>query len=451
MCGIGGYFVFGDKKPNKRSLDNLLISMESRGSDATGISFIDEAKKLTVIKDNVKATDFVNYNTMWKNLQNIPNYMILHTRAATKGLAINSNNNHPIYRSGLALVHNGVITNDDSLYEKHKFKRDGQVDTEIILALLEKNRTKIDWLDRVKELNDLNGSFAVAAIDNLIENTICLFKHGSPIVFGIDRKNDILYFASTEGILKKSIVNSYRGISDISEELYFYDLPNDTGMVIDKNGCNTTFKLDITYTKYEGNYKSNYAKHKNTSLAVNPEHGKENCVTCSKFDVCPNNNFNTVTGVIIKCGAYTKNQSDTDIKPKFYDYSEKKDACIKCKVKDACEQPSDIERGKFESIKHLVCKKLTNNPQLYCSDCIFMNCIQNSVGKGKPEKCANFKYKSLATDYNKKCKQCKTYADCFDKFNLDKECSSFESNIVKCEYLEYCKVCDPLTCNILMP
>lgn len=423
MCGIGGYFSFSDKVPDKEVLNNLLTALEQRGSDATGVSFIDESNKLVVIKENIKATNFISTNYLWKNLEKLPSYMIMHTRQATKGSAINSSNNHPVYRNGLALVHNGIITNDDELYEERKFKRDGQVDTEVILALLEINKDKTDWLARVSELNNLNGSFAVAAIDTEIRDTICLFRHSSPIVIGIDETNDILYFASTEHILSKAIVRNYKGLCDIPVKLGFYDMPNDYGLVIDKAGPKSKFKLDIKYSK---NY-TKYEKRKHSSLAVN---NKENCTNCGKLSTCPDK-YAATSGVVVRCGRYVKLNVDE---------------CLTCKVKTECTSPTT----NFETMKHLMCKKLTTNPHIYCSDCTFAGCMYSLFGKGSPSTCHYFKYKTSESEHNKKCKTCTTYTECADKFELEGECASFVkegSKLMDCVYLTQCGTCDPVNCD----
>ena len=81
MCGIAGYFCYGDKRPQKRILSNLLEETQARGEHATGVSFIEDGT-LRVIKSPLSGTDFVKKNEDWKNLpeESIPKFMIMHCR-----------------------------------------------------------------------------------------------------------------------------------------------------------------------------------------------------------------------------------------------------------------------------------------------------------------------------------------------------------------------------------
>ena len=247
MCGIAGYFCFGKKRPEKRILNNLLEETQIRGKDATGISFI-KGKALHVIKAAQSASKFVESNEEWLALEEskLPKYMIMHTRYKTKGDQANNMNNHPVFRDGLALVHNGGISNDDDLYDEFKFSRDAQVDTEAILALLEDKKDE-GWSGMKEQVSKLRGSFAVAAIDTRQPNSICFFRHTNPIEFAIDEENDILYFASTENILDSAIVDNYRGIVEVTRRLTKWDIKNDTGIILDDTGIVEDFGFTVSY------------------------------------------------------------------------------------------------------------------------------------------------------------------------------------------------------------
>lgn len=156
MCAIAGYYAFGNKKPEIQVLKELLIASESRGKDATGYAFIQQGL-LVVRKEPVPASVFTEH----LDLIELPKVMILHCRQATQGNPKEQSNNHPVFsKSGVAVVHNGVIWNDDELFNKFKFKRDGQVDSEIILKIIEKSGSFQD----LKMLNDIEGGFTFAAI-----------------------------------------------------------------------------------------------------------------------------------------------------------------------------------------------------------------------------------------------------------------------------------------------
>jgi glucosamine--fructose-6-phosphate aminotransferase (isomerizing) len=159
MCGIGGFISFSDKKPNKDKISNMFCLLQSRGRDACGLAFIREGN-LIVNKAPIPSSEMVQSKD-WQELE-LPRIMILHTRMKTQGSEKDPNNNHPLYnKEGIAIVHNGIIHNDHEIFGKNQ-KRDGQVDSEAILAVISSKGKG----DKIKKVFDrIDGSFAVAVID----------------------------------------------------------------------------------------------------------------------------------------------------------------------------------------------------------------------------------------------------------------------------------------------
>jgi len=137
MCGIVGYI---GERPAQNILLNGLKRLEYRGYDSSGIAMILSDKKAPSIRKapgKIKALE--------KLLKSRPvsgTVGIAHTRWATHG-APNEVNAHPHEdcHGELALVHNGIIENYESLKlelikEGHLFK--SQTDTEVIVHLIEK-------------------------------------------------------------------------------------------------------------------------------------------------------------------------------------------------------------------------------------------------------------------------------------------------------------------------
>ena len=127
----------------QRLARGLLFGIETRGRDATGYAYVSvKDGYVSLCKAPVKATDFLELkgHLLTKpKINRMPRCMILHTRAATQGKPSNNLNNHPIYSkaSGLCMIHNGWISNDDVLASELKLKRDAEVDSEIYLKLIE--------------------------------------------------------------------------------------------------------------------------------------------------------------------------------------------------------------------------------------------------------------------------------------------------------------------------
>ena len=61
----------------------------------------------------------------------------------TNGSSDVHDNNQPVIRSGLVAIHNGIIVNDAELWpDMPAVERNLEVDTEVMLALVERNLRK---------------------------------------------------------------------------------------------------------------------------------------------------------------------------------------------------------------------------------------------------------------------------------------------------------------------
>ena len=82
MCGIMGYYSFGNTMPDKDKITNMFSLLESRGRDASGFAFIRD-NNLIVHKDAMKSSEFVKTDE-WKELDsslfNDPAYKNENTR-----------------------------------------------------------------------------------------------------------------------------------------------------------------------------------------------------------------------------------------------------------------------------------------------------------------------------------------------------------------------------------
>ena len=82
MCGIMGFFSFGNTLPDKEKITDMFSLLETRGRDASGFAFIDDSN-LVVHKAPIKSSELIKTDE-WKDL-NLPKVMILHTRMKTQG------------------------------------------------------------------------------------------------------------------------------------------------------------------------------------------------------------------------------------------------------------------------------------------------------------------------------------------------------------------------------
>jgi len=115
-----------------------------------------------------------------------------HTRWATHGLP-NDENAHPHLSNsgGIAVIHNGIIENYDSL--KKELKRRGYVfhsdtDTEVLVNLIEeiKKQDDLSLEDAVRAaLNEVVGAYAIVVMDRNDPDNLIAARKGSPLVVGI--------------------------------------------------------------------------------------------------------------------------------------------------------------------------------------------------------------------------------------------------------------------------
>lgn len=271
MCGICGYITTkrGEGKSAKAHLSRLLIASSVRGKDAAGIAYITKTNMLNVVKqagDAKELTEAKPYTLALKH--NSPDIVIGHARAKTQGDAKDNNNNHPIYtRTGLALVHNGIIHNDDALFNKYKLERSGEVDSEIIVRLIEHYRytAKKSMVNAIKEATSkISGGMACALIDRKTPDKLYLWASSNPLALAYQHSTGTIFFASTPAILEGALVAHQWAfglfpIASNRDDFTIVEVSNDTGIVLSIGQRQTTitetFLLDRpthSYTSYGG-------------------------------------------------------------------------------------------------------------------------------------------------------------------------------------------------------
>lgn len=203
MCGIGGIRKYGEEPIKEEMIRGLLVGLESRGNDSTGMAFMNTAGDVFVHKHDIAAWKYVSSDTyktfITDHLSPDITQVILHTRAATKGTCRVNNNNHPLFHGKAAVIHNGGIGNDDELFRTLELERHAETDTDIIRAIIDKDGFTED---AVKNLNKMRGSAAIAVLSPDYPGKMMLGRSGSPIVLGSDE--NFFFFASEKAILHRA-------------------------------------------------------------------------------------------------------------------------------------------------------------------------------------------------------------------------------------------------------
>lgn len=236
MCGIIGYYCFGDARPDKAEFRRMLIECSTRGTDATGFAYL-HGGQLRVVKDGVQVIEFVQ-GKAFKELE-MPKFLTAHTRNGTSGKATDNKNNHPLYsKLGTAITHNGIISNDDAVFKKKKYQRDGQVDSEVILRAVDE-KIKTGLKESAENLSILLGSLAVAVISEVYPDKLMLVRYNNPLVICYDKTKDILYYGSTKKIIEAGFGIEFRGLvfpqADNADK-YYAELDDEFAMIIGPEG-----------------------------------------------------------------------------------------------------------------------------------------------------------------------------------------------------------------------
>ncbi len=197
MCGIIGYV--GHESAAPIMLEGLR-RLEYRGYDSAGMAVIKDGevdlRKCSGRIDNLK-------NLLERDLPSAV-YGVSHTRWATHGPPTDGNAHPHLDQSGkLALVHNGVIENYQSLRDTleklgHVFK--SQTDTEVLAHLIGRYYDKMSNgsdKDRLVQalrsaLSEVKGTYGIAVVHADIPDFVVGARLGSPLVVGLGKNENFL-------------------------------------------------------------------------------------------------------------------------------------------------------------------------------------------------------------------------------------------------------------------
>lgn len=203
MCGIAGFVIKrpDDKRPLDREklLDELLYQIDLRGGDATGFVARSPGGMIEWHKASCDAPRFVPRR---RGMPLGANVALAHTRYATQGHQAFPENNHPIRRGAMYVIHNGVITNDRELFTQCDRERFGDVDSEAIAAVLSHTGSLAESDALKTALGTIEGSAAIAAMDERTGEVLLARLSGSPLVILETRR--VLIFASTESAVTRA-------------------------------------------------------------------------------------------------------------------------------------------------------------------------------------------------------------------------------------------------------
>ncbi len=182
MCGIVGAVA-------QRDVAEILVEglrrLEYRGYDSAGVAVVDGEKNLTRVRRLGKVQELAD---AVEAAQVTGGTGIAHTRWATHGEP-SEINAHPHMSGDIAVVHNGIIENHESLralLQSRGYVFESQTDTEVIAHLVEwERRTSETLLEALqKTAKQLEGAYGTVVVDRNDPSRIVVARSGSPIVIG---------------------------------------------------------------------------------------------------------------------------------------------------------------------------------------------------------------------------------------------------------------------------
>ena len=191
MCGIVGYL--GPQQAYPILIDGLK-RLEYRGYDSAGVATLETNGMLRIEKKQGKVANLEQHIG-----DNLPQGTIGigHTRWATHGPP-NDINAHPhVGGAGrLAIIHNGIIENYESLRELLTHRGHdlvSETDTEVLAHFIEEvqNSTGLDLPDAIRvALKEVVGAYALVFVDLHSPDRLIAARKSSPLVIGVGADNE---------------------------------------------------------------------------------------------------------------------------------------------------------------------------------------------------------------------------------------------------------------------
>ncbi len=231
MCGIIGMFAFNEestKKEYKNRLESMIFLFteilqytRKRGTDATGVSALFSNGDSIIQKGNVASPEFIaNFGKADNEYggfidtckqEDRLNVMLGHCRKSSIGNTWDNENNHPIKAGEIVGIHNGTLKNHEIIFSKLKCERDGDVDSEAIMRLLQtftndcKDPFTLDTLEEVTRR--LEGAFSVIAYNANNPYQVALIRKTRPMEIAIIKPLKLMVVYSEDEFIDSALYN----------------------------------------------------------------------------------------------------------------------------------------------------------------------------------------------------------------------------------------------------
>lgn len=199
MCAVIGAILKEPSLEDFQNLERVFLESSIRGLHATGISYL-QGDKIVTVKEPVHAKEFVEKYKLEDCLNEDGNlYLIGHCRYSTSDLKYNQ----PISNEQISVVHNGVITQElpENWEKLFGYKCETKNDTELLLHTIEDGKSPLEhW-------SDASISACVLSIDKSLK----IFRNGKRPLY-LTQFNNGYIVTSTMDIPTRAF-----GVSDTQE------------------------------------------------------------------------------------------------------------------------------------------------------------------------------------------------------------------------------------------
>ena len=209
MCSVIGVYLEQPGSKDLETVEKVFHESSIRGLHATGASWVYENRIHTLISAT-SAEKFIEAHPLEKMINEDGNlYLIGHCRYSTSDL----NYNQPLWDEDLAIVHNGVVSQEMPEKWKDLYGYDCKTrnDSELILHTLKANKSPLE------EFKDSS----MAVIELYKEKTLRFYRNGKRPIYFTSLINGVI-ITSTEDIASRaglshsteSMMNQYVTLSN---------------------------------------------------------------------------------------------------------------------------------------------------------------------------------------------------------------------------------------------
>ena len=225
MCGIFG--IIANNKIIEKEISALAKHAEQRGKDSSGLCYLN-SDGFQIKRADLRITKLLRDTS----LDGI-NFLMGHSRLITNGLS----DNQPVVRDSAIVIHNGIVVNDQSIWDELDIKRTMEIDTEIIAAIADtvviKPSDLKGFASRVISLCD--GIVACAVVFPKL-GKLCLFSNNGSLYVG--NCEDRYFFSSEKFALEQLNCKNIEQIRDIPKIIDIPTSENKANIIESKKTIN---------------------------------------------------------------------------------------------------------------------------------------------------------------------------------------------------------------------